>query len=280
MATHRINLRASAPIIKSVAQLGPLAELAGTWVGNGFNLIALPTHTSTHEGFRLKLNATRETIEFNPIGGEVPDRGLKQNDIFLAGLTYLQRVSDAQTNEALHIEPGLWMNVPATNVPPDQATVVRQSTIPHGDSVLAQGISLVVKGGPQIDTISSTPTGPGLQKQGLGYLDPYLNPTPPDGIPVAAVANPNLILTNAIQGQKISDTIVLQVDSYPQGNVANIPFVVENANATKLTAIFWIETVKQPDGSSFLQLQYTQTVILNFLDIDWPHISVSTLVKQ
>ena len=28
------------------------------------------------------------------------------------------------------------------------------------------------------------------------------------------------------------------------------------------------------------QLQYTQTVVLNFLGIDWPHISVATLVKR
>jgi hypothetical protein len=44
---------------------------------------------------------------------------------------------------------------------------------------------------------------------------------------------------------------------------------------------FWIETVEHPNGNDqYLQLQYTQTVILNFLDIDWPHISVGTLVKQ
>jgi hypothetical protein len=66
----------------------------------------------------------------------------------------------------------------------------------------------------------------------------------------------------------------------PSGNIGNIPFVVRNANATRLDAIFWIETVQQPDGSTFLQLQYTQTVILNFLGIDWPHISVATLTKQ
>ena len=60
----------------------------------------------------------------------------------------------------------------------------------------------------------------------------------------------------------------------------NIPFVVANANVTQFDAIFWIERVRQPDGSHFMQLQYTQTVILNFLGINWPHISVATLVKQ
>jgi hypothetical protein len=39
------------------------------------------------------------------------------------------------------------------------------------------------------------------------------------------------------------------------------------------------ETVRNPDGSTFLQLQYTQRVLLHF-GIDWPHISVATLTKQ
>jgi hypothetical protein len=64
------------------------------------------------------------------------------------------------------------------------------------------------------------------------------------------------------------------------GGIFNIPFVQKNANPTSLVAIFWIEKVKQADGSTFMQLQYTQTVILNFLGINWPHISIATLIKQ
>ncbi len=55
---------------------------------------------------------------------------------------------------------------------------------------------------------------------------------------------------------------------------------MKNANATQCTATFWIETVKNKDGSEFLQLQYSQTVLLDFGNIIWPHISVGTLVKQ
>lgn len=62
--------------------------------------------------------------------------------------------------------------------------------------------------------------------------------------------------------------------------IFNIPFVQKDANATSLKATFWIETVQQKNESTFLQLQYTQTVILNFLGIDWPHISIATLIKQ
>ena len=59
--------------------LGPLADLAGTWVGSGFNLISLPDFDSKPpstgpRAFRLKLNATIETLQFIPIGGAVPNR--------------------------------------------------------------------------------------------------------------------------------------------------------------------------------------------------------------
>lgn len=56
--------------------------------------------------------------------------------------------------------------------------------------------------------------------------------------------------------------------------------MVANANATSMTAVFWIEKVQDPVLGQFLQLQYTQTIILRFLGIDWPHINVATLIKQ
>ena len=113
--------------------------------------------------------------------------------------------------------------------------------------------------------------------------------------------NPNIILENAIKGQNIIETVVVLLDANPidgvanpgavapTGGINNIPFVTVNANATSLSAIFWIETVLNPDGSRFLQLQYTQTVILDFpikdeqgivFDLKWPHISVATLRLQ
>jgi hypothetical protein len=57
-------------------------------------------------------------------------------------------------------------------------------------------------------------------------------------------------------------------------------FITDNAEAVSLDATFWIETVQDADGAQFLQLQYTQKVVLRFLNIDWPHISVATLVKR
>jgi len=260
------------------AELGALAKLPGTWVGNGFNLIARPDKQGGLPFF-LELDATKETLEFTPISGPIPNRGSEQDDISFLGLTYLQRVSDAFTNGGLHIEPGIWLSVPATSAPQAEASVVRMATVPHGTSLLAQGRGFTVQGGPQIEPVSSTPTKVnGEPIAELGYLDPFDNATLPQGIPQGAVANPNLVLTEAIKDQNITETVVLIISTQPSGGIENIPFLVENANAISMNAVFWIETV-QLEGGTLLQLQYTQTVVLQFDEINWPHISVGTLLK-
>jgi hypothetical protein len=59
----------------------------------------------------------------------------------------------------------------------------------------------------------------------------------------------------------------------------NIPFVTKNADVPKVKAIFWFEKCLDKDGIPFDQLQYTQTVVLRFGGIDWPHVSVGTLKR-
>jgi hypothetical protein len=272
------EFRASAPNTVSDALLGPLVDLPGTWVGKGFNLISLPDKEGGRQ-FRIQMNATLDQLTFSPIGAPFPDRGSVQDDIEFSGVHYLQRVTDAGTDMALHLEPGLWLNVPATTDPLSPPTVVRQGTVPHGDSFLAQGTSEVLKGPPTFLPASSTPTKflpPPLLP---GYFGDPPPPMPP-GIPPEAFGNPNQVLMNAIANQKIVNTVQLTVSTSPVGGIINIPFIVQNANATQMDAIFCIETVENPDGSQFMQLQYTQTVTLYFLDINWPHIAVATLVKQ
>ena len=303
MATRRrIIARASGPTDTIQTQLGPLSELPGTWIGKGFNLVSLPDKQD-NKPFRLMLNATMETLTFAPIGGPIPNRGSQQGDIFFLGLHYAQQVSDAVTNEGILFEPGLWLNLPATTVPAAQPTVARLGTIPHGDALLSQGDFFTIDGPPQIDAIDSTPfqldpkTGARVNETSAAYLAPFTSTKPPAGVPAGAIANPNLLLTNAIKGQKIVSTVTLVVNANPVGGIngtpiappgkqdpvgeiANIPFVTANPNANGFSAIFWIETIQGQAGNQFLQLQYTQTVLFDFLGIKWPHISVATLLKR
>jgi hypothetical protein len=302
--------RAAAPSEITLVRLGPLRELPGTWVGKGFNLISLPNgqNGNTPLPFRLKTNTTMETLSFTKIGGPIPNRGSSQGDIFFVGLHYLQQVSDNVTSELMHIEPGLWLNLPVSTSPAQPQTLARLGTIPHGDSLLAQG-NLINNGDPfdgppKIHPVDPTPftldatTGARVNETNPVYLAPFTAaPVPP--VTAAMIANPNSILTDVISGQEIESTFVLAVSANPVGGIngtpiappatpnavggiENIPFVNTNANvsANSFSAIFWIETVINSDGTKFLQLQYTQTVILEFVGIKWPHISVATLVKQ
>ncbi len=157
--------RIKQPPIETLLNLGPLALLAGHWAGTGFNTIWRPDNTGD-PNFKvrrfLQLNRTAETLAFDVISSPIPNRGLaNQRDITIYGLNYLQKVQDDDTDipnfpnagEDLHIEPGLFLNVPASggvvnanstpampvSVPLTPASIVRLATVPHGVSVLMQG---------------------------------------------------------------------------------------------------------------------------------------------
>jgi hypothetical protein len=72
------------------------------------------------------------------------------------------------------------------------------------------------------------------------------------------------------------------LDSLVAGpNPSPAPHTLPNAIAAEMFATFWIETVTNPFGDgTFLQLQYSQTVNLNFATLTWPHVSVATLVRS
>ncbi|MDX6707935.1 MAG: hypothetical protein QOI48_3781 [Solirubrobacteraceae bacterium] len=278
--------------------LGHLADLDGTWVGTGFSLIALPLFH--HEGtptFRLKLNTTVEILEFTPIGAAVPNRGFTQKDIHIHGLRYLQLIADGVTHEPLHIEPGLWLNVPASKASHEKAEIARQSTIPHGNSVLATGISGKHPGSPKIEPMPSMPISHARHPIGnKDYLKAYLDARDdknetvrPAAYKPAYVEDPSQALRDSLEaqearGQTVVETVALTVSTSTGGGISNIP---SDVDAISLDAVFWIERVQgrvllNDDEVSldFLQLQYVQNVMLDFDSILWPHISVATLTKQ
>ncbi len=280
--------------------LGPLAQLAGEWGGKGFNVIWRPNHTPPGQDHFLELNLTLDSINFTAISGAIPNRGLLQPDINMFGLTYLQQISDANLDAGLHIEPGIWAVAPVTTDPAEPATVVRMASIPHGTTILAQGTASTVAGPPVIPNINILPFFIGDPTATLLFPEQNLStPTafrsPPAqiaGITQTMVDNPNSVLQDAIAGQTILSTTTLQISTQPAapvtagGGTANTAFLAgaadgPNALSFSTSATFWIETVKgthhHPD---FLQLQYSQLVLLDFNGLSWPHITVGTLRKS
>jgi hypothetical protein len=183
--------------MQTALNLGPLASLPGSWKGKGFSVMWRPQNFAAEVNDPplppaseikryLMLNKTAESFDFHVIPGQVPNRGLQQGppqapagttqqeDINLYGLHYLQRVSDddkkgfLDAGQALHLEPGLFMYVPANDnsfAPGfvSEPTIVRMGSIPHGVNVLMQGpapSATPVDGPPNIPDMYPNPTMP------------------------------------------------------------------------------------------------------------------------
>jgi hypothetical protein len=346
--------------------LGPLSAFVGDWVGNGFNTIFRPDSVASPTPLPnpvpppppprdniLELNLTSESLSFSPSLGSVPNRGsATQPDIFLNGVPYLQTIKDITIHGesvGIHVEPGIWIHVPATSVPGLGESITRMASIPHGTTIEAQGTFLTVAGPPTIAPVDITPfltsTGAKVPKFASQTAANANTPRIPQDlapfitrgtITQAMLDDPNSLLRDHISKQKIvsTTTIIISTGGPPPsqllpfgGGVDNIAFLLgqaaataPNAQALKMFAIFWIETVEEviqvpeykvgrppfkikakasvqgqrvPTFSvtppfdldkpreiavTFTQIQYTQTVFLNFATLTWPHVSVNTLV--
>jgi len=301
--------RAMAPLADP---LGPLAELPGTWAGHGFNAIWRPHPLSSGQDRFLELNLTDETLVFTKINGPIPNRGLAMPDIDMFGVTYLQQINEAgQPSNGLHIEPGIWANVPQTSNPAEPPTVVRMASIPHGTVINAQGVGKVIPGGPQVipdnnilPFFFNAPVPANTDFNNVALTFPELDLSIPTtfrfesgGVTQNMVKNPNSVLQQALQtslqGTTMKSRNFLHVSTTNSivrggGGTANTAFLdaaqtfgAGNANASSAEATFWIETIAGTGGNpDVFQLQYTQLVMLDFNGIHWPHVTVGTLRKQ
>ncbi|AVA24696.1 heme-binding protein [Rhizobium sp. NXC24] len=292
------TLRRVAPSQRVTAdRLGALADLPGFWEGTGFSLIARPDYSGRSEhGFYLQLNLLHETIEFTSIGSPVFNRGSEQGDIAIYGVTYLHRVTDGTNGGALHIEPGMWLTIPATTAPKADASIARLGTIPHGNAFCTVGFVQHAEFNkvPDIPPANTIPFPIDGKPPEPGSKNPYpeydlaipsqfrTNPVPA-GIVQAMIDDPNQVLRDTLnhqvfeQGQTLKQ--ITRLITSTAGGIANIPFITTNANTLDLDSVFAIETVVDALGNEFLQLQYSQTGLLNFKGKSFPHVTVGTLIK-
>jgi len=291
------NDEGAPPPIDATAALGPLAGLAGNWSGRGFNAIWRP-HRNKSDHF-LELNVTNDQIDLEVINGLIPNRGFVQGQIFMSGLQYLQQISDANVTvdgnpAGLHLEPGVWISIPALTDPQEPAAVTRMASIPHGTTILLQGTASTATGGPSIPDVSLTPFSIGDRSSTFDFPEQHLNQTTGfrtsgvglTGITQAMLNNPNSVLTG--NTANVKTTIRMHVSTTPGGDfvgggASNMAFLVgtkdgPNADAAHVEATFWLQTLAGDTEPK--RLQYSQTVLLNFNGISWPHITVATLTKS
>lgn len=274
--------RLGEPAALESAGLGVLQDLVGTWMGSkGWELIAVPD--AEHE-FRVIARPITEVMTIDAIGAKVPNRGVNggaQADMFIYGLVYETRVSDAETNEPLHIENGMWLNLGTDDLP-----IARQASIPHGDVFLALGTATTIDGPPPISDENASPI---LDPQRFGYTEGvggYSHP-PQGNVPEGLnFTNWTAQLQEDIKGLDITQTVTLDVSTANSGGIVNIPFVNQQANTTLFSSVFWIETIGSGDNA-VMQLQYKQQTNIEFVKqqetghvIVWPHVNTNTMRKQ
>lgn len=224
------------------APLGPLTAFTGNWTGRGFNAIFRPNNTTTPtfppplstSDNVLELNLTQESLSFSPNLFSIPNRGSgTQKDLFLNGVPYLQTVNDVTSPPAngIHFEPGMWLSVPASTNPNEPVTIARMASIPHGTTIVAQGVVLAtVQGGPDIKPVGMTPFPPATPATPITppfpsqtatnantpRLPQNLAPFIAAGTITQAILNdPNTLLRNQIHNQTITETVVIGISTHP-----------------------------------------------------------------
>jgi hypothetical protein len=284
------SLRSVGSLGMTADNLGPLKELPGFWQGTGFSLIARPDRSNPN-GIFLQLNMLQEALEFTTIGSPVPNRGSAQDDISIFGVTYLHRVTDLYTGGALHIEPGMWLNIPPTSDPQAGPSIARMFTVPHGNAVCTIGgvEEIDIDGIPELPPISTVPfpvgsTPPDKRPDGqypeydLSKLTPYRTANLPPEITQELVDDPMVAVRAALAPQRLSHITRLVTSTSTGGSIGNIPFIKANADAPLCDSVWAVENVEGSDGQ-YLQLQYAQIVPLTFAGISYPHVTVGTLIK-
>ncbi|SBS25198.1 hypothetical protein MSP8886_00202 [Marinomonas spartinae] len=287
---------------EQLAKLGPLRKLIGTWVSNrfsGYNVMPIPQATASN-GFIVKNFYYYEVVTFSAILGKVANRGgVEEQDSYT--IFYEQRVFFAegeQRDKLVHAENGSWShfikgpqgqgilntkpNIPSPPAPnpilpqnPD-TSVLKQISVPHGNSILALGGCRIIDGAPTIENENALPINTPSE----------FNAVYGPNIPENPNVNPNIVLQKALSNitphNPIVQTHVIEVNSDNNGEVSNVPFIREHADVSKYTNTIWIEEL----ASGFLQLQYSQNITLSFPALStkkneylFPHVTANTLYK-
>ena len=305
-----INEPAQAEPPAPTSTLGPLQYLVGTWTNQNLGgsdkggqtspfsycLMPLPQGDS----YILKNFSYYEEITFSAIHGTAPNRGGLGTQVANT-LFYEQRIYFAEgpaKDSLVHAENGSWLfltdrtqllgpygngdnpgvgdqTVPNSVAPTQPYALIKQMSVPHGNSILAAGNKTEGSGSPGIEPPPLVlPEGvdtAAYKKTGVG------NPNPDFTL------NPNLPLANALKQQPVANYIQLDVDS-KNGNyaVTNIGFEQQHADVTRYFATYWLEALTT--GGGYDQLQYSQTMLMdipiNGKVISFPHVTTNTLTRK
>ena len=303
-----------------VTQLGPLSHLFGTWTnqnlgssGNGgtatpfsYNIMPLPSYSAASK-YILKNFKYYEEITFSPINGAAPNRGgdytQTANVIFYEQRIYFATGPDK--DKLVHAENGSWLflvtgpqaqepygstpTVPHPGAIPVQSpltNIAKQISVPHGNSILAQGGIRGYPNNPVINgPVKIPPYNQAILPDNGVDLTPYS--TKDVGNPFPDLnKNPTQPLQDGAAANPCKQYIQWHVDTEnknAKGSVTNIPFEKQKANVIDYNATYWLQAITE--GGPFTQLAYAQTILMDIPIegkgiVKFPHITCNTLTKK
>ena len=270
------------------------------------------------QGYILKNFKYYEEVTFSAIHGAAPNRGglgtQVANTVF-----YEQRVyfAEGPRRDALvHAENGSFLyltgrkqflgpygngneggvghdTVPGSTPPTSPFQIVKQVSVPHGNSILALGHYEERTTDGQLVILGKHSVLPSLK--GNGFRKPYTEQGPGNPDPVLTHApinalNAALIPPNQNPGKYILLSVGTRNDEGGDvGTVTNIGFEESHANVTEYSARYWLEDIDT--SGEYKQLQYSQYILMEFNNYDkkqfpnvekiqFPHVTVNTLRKN
>lgn len=305
-----------------------------------YNIMPLPEDADP-DGYILKNFKYYEMLNFNDtiaVAAEAANRGGLVSQQCQA-LFYEQQVLFAEgpaINKVVHVENGLWLYLPryvqqAGPYPanpdveavtddlnqPEDVSIAKQISIPHGNSILALGSFDTVPAPPAAgagpcNANPMIPGSPTIPDSPFPYPTPAIpkrNPAPPPAPSLISNLNvlgrytkkfatmadfqnphpdltqcPNMPLQQAVAIIKPDSFMHWSVTTEPlqhgTGIVTNIPFERRVANVTEYSAEYWM-LFKTEQGVAKKYLSYTQTILMELTikgeTYSFPHVTCNTL---
>ncbi len=265
-------------------------------------------------GYILKNFSLYETVHFDGDAtvsspATAPNRGNTDLQVPTA-LFYEQNVSFAEgpgKGGIVHVENGAWLYLrtgdkltdpyPPPAVPggtgirltePAGNAIVKQLSVPHGNSIIAIGsFDPPATGKPSIPVSASTlptpidPNAPSLDTQPYGEQittppENYQNPSPD------LTENPNKSLQDGVDALDPDGYIHWSVKTPENGGTLNIPFEERAADILDYTAAYWL--LSKDGGRTYKYLAYFQAMNMRFQvsghHYSFPHVTTNIVTKQ
>jgi hypothetical protein len=315
MRNDDVQVSARPPSGYDLDSLGPLKGLLGTWEGSlGLSVVRLPEVKHGGDGGKTAAFSTlvqnyTESVTFTPIFGAVLNRGYQDANQYdpagqlnqtLLGVTYALQIYEldpaGQRGQLLHVENGQWLKQATPGV--DKGwSFGRMALIPHGSAVIATGSSEArasaaevkesMQGLQDAGGFSGFPSNQGFAPLGYGDLG---------GIPAGDPLS-KLVQDMGEDGVNVEADELRVSSGDGAGSIAMLQNIKSQVFNEDFLLTLWIQRVRDGAGSQYEQLQYIQSVQLDFEAkfspecesrvasssrdclIKWPHYQVNTLRK-